>query len=585
MTCFRLLIAFTIAPILAHAQTGWIEVRSEHFAVYTDTTLEKATAVAEDFETRRSTFSEALVPVGARTLPIRVVLLDESQDFLDWLPEPLRDRRKTAYLIAGPGGTFVLARDDAPESLWEDVGHSMGHLLLSRSVLWQPFWLQEGVAEYMRQLGGGRDDEALTREDGFSVAEILTIVPSMNYDDLEEGGVFRRQAYRLLRVLMDAYPQELGAYLNSLQREAGIDSTPHIAPEILEERLFSYQETSLPFSPVPIEVAHQMVPPAELNVVFGDLAFAMGLPNKSRDYYSASSAEGARVGLAVLAKGQPASHRTFVQLVEDFPASGISLYHMGTLESETGSDLSGRIHALELAVDLLPLSGRARAALGRLYAMDGRPGDAIPLLEEAVEKEPELADGFYEILADVHMRLGDYQRATECIEIAALLPHSDPTSLEHYDRLVPEFYRRMAAHRRSQESGRLEELRREVEALADVVDPRPTPTVEEPAPIGRVAYSISSEPSPNLTGPDVTESPMPAYTAEMRRRGLEGRVVLAIELDRRGRIADISVQASDDGELAQASLDAVRRWRFEPARRGFESTAYSFRLIVNFYIE
>ena len=45
------------------------------------------------------------------------------------------------------------------------------------------------------------------------------------------------------------------------------------------------------------------------------------------------------------------------------------------------------------------------------------------------------------------------------------------------------------------------------------------------------------------------------------------------------------IVSSDDPELAAAVLEAVRRWRFEPARRGFESTSYAFRLTVDFYLE
>ena len=78
---------------------------------------------------------------------------------------------------------------------------------------------------------------------------------------------------------------------------------------------------------------------------------------------------------------------------------------------------------------------------------------------------------------------------------------------------------------------------------------------------------------------------MPDYTDDLRRRGVEGRVVVEIGLDRRGRISDLRVVSSDNEELSGAVVDAVSLWRFDPARRGFESTAYSFRLTVNFYLE
>ena len=69
---------------------------------------------------------------------------------------------------------------------------------------------------------------------------------------------------------------------------------------------------------------------------------------------------------------------------------------------------------------------------------------------------------------------------------------------------------------------------------------------------------------------------MPDYTIDLRRRGVEGRVVLEVDLDRRGRISDLRVRSSEDPELSEAALEAVRTWQFDSARRGFESTTYSF---------
>ncbi len=247
--------------------------------------------------------------------------------------------------------------------------------------------------------------------------------------------------------------------------------------------------------------------------------------------------------------------------------------------------LGRRLLHSERAVELMPLSGRARAELGRLYVLDERPGEAITLVDQALGLEPELGDRFYEILAEAQMSLGDYERAGENIQIASSLPHSDVSSLERYYRLVPDFYRKMETHRRDREADRVEQLRREVEVIADRVDPRPVPVPEAPAPVGRISYSISSGGAAGVTAPPLREAPMPDYTAELRRRGVEGRVVVEVDLDRRGRIADLRVRSSEDPELSASALDAVGRWRFDPARRGFESTEYSFRLTLTFYLE
>ena len=43
--------------------------------------------------------------------------------------------------------------------------------------------------------------------------------------------------------------------------------------------------------------------------------------------------------------------------------------------------------------------------------------------------------------------------------------------------------------------------------------------------------------------------------------------------------------ADGDEPFGLENFDAVGRWRFEPARRGFESTEYSFQLTLTFYLE
>ena len=582
-----LLAGVVFARSTLRAQTAWIALNSEHFLLYTDTNPDKGGRLLEDLEGRYQVFSQVFYPLEPRASRIRVVLIDDRQDFLAWVPEPMKVHNLAAYLLSGSAGPFVLARDSSPESIADAVGHSLGHLLLSRSVLWQPFWLQEGIGEYLRGLGRGSGDDSVSREDGFSLADILTIVPSQNYDDLDEGRVFRLQSYLLLRILLERYPEQFDSYLRLLRSEDGVDATLGAESQSVESDLFQYGADALPFPATAVSSPPRTVPTGERDAMLGDLAASAGFEPRARDFYAGSPSEAARIGLAVLGAGRAGSggRQTFERLVEDFPESGLAHYYLGILEPETDEDLRAQIIALERAVELMPLSGRARAELGRLYVLDERPGEAITLVDQALRLEPELGDRFYEILAEAQMSLGDYERAGENIQIASSLPHSDVSSLERYDRLVPDFYRKMETHRRDREADRVEQLRREVEVIADRVDPRPVPVPEAPASVGRISYSISSGGAAGVTAPPLREAPMPDYTAELRRRGVEGRVVVEVDLDRRGRIADLRVRSSEDPELSASALDAVGRWRFDPARRGFESTEYSFRLTLTFYLE
>jgi protein TonB len=64
-------------------------------------------------------------------------------------------------------------------------------------------------------------------------------------------------------------------------------------------------------------------------------------------------------------------------------------------------------------------------------------------------------------------------------------------------------------------------------------------------------------------------NPKPAYPLTARRRGLQGRVVIAAQVRGDGRCTETRIRHSSGHELLDnAARDAVRRWHFVPARRG-----------------
>jgi protein TonB len=61
-------------------------------------------------------------------------------------------------------------------------------------------------------------------------------------------------------------------------------------------------------------------------------------------------------------------------------------------------------------------------------------------------------------------------------------------------------------------------------------------------------------------------NPKPDYPLEARRRGLQGKVMLRVEVSAAGRPQGVSVIASSGYPvLDRAALAAVERWRFNPA--------------------
>jgi periplasmic protein TonB len=75
----------------------------------------------------------------------------------------------------------------------------------------------------------------------------------------------------------------------------------------------------------------------------------------------------------------------------------------------------------------------------------------------------------------------------------------------------------------------------------------------------------------------------PAYPSSARRLGVQGTTLLSVLVADDGRVAEVVVkQSAGHPDLDQAAADAVRRWRFEPARRGSEAVAMWVLLPVEF---
>jgi TonB family protein len=74
-------------------------------------------------------------------------------------------------------------------------------------------------------------------------------------------------------------------------------------------------------------------------------------------------------------------------------------------------------------------------------------------------------------------------------------------------------------------------------------------------------------PGSGITAPGLLREVRPDYTEEARRRGLEGDVVLEIVVRSDGTVGDIKVLQGLSGGLNQRAIEAVRQWRFSPARR------------------
>jgi len=74
-------------------------------------------------------------------------------------------------------------------------------------------------------------------------------------------------------------------------------------------------------------------------------------------------------------------------------------------------------------------------------------------------------------------------------------------------------------------------------------------------------------PGSGITAPSIIREVKPEYTDDARKRGIEGDVVLEIVVRSDGSVGDVKVLQGLGGGLDRRAIDAVREWRFNPAKR------------------
>lgn len=75
---------------------------------------------------------------------------------------------------------------------------------------------------------------------------------------------------------------------------------------------------------------------------------------------------------------------------------------------------------------------------------------------------------------------------------------------------------------------------------------------------------------------------MPVYPEAALKARVRGYVTLRILVSETGGVADIAVVHAARGDLTKAALEAVRRWRFEPARKAGRPVPGSYTVRIPF---
>ena len=96
--------------------------------------------------------------------------------------------------------------------------------------------------------------------------------------------------------------------------------------------------------------------------------------------------------------------------------------------------------------------------------------------------------------------------------------------------------------------------------------------------VGGGAYRVGG----GVSAPRILFAPDPDYSEEARKAKYQGTVVLWVVVGPDGRPRDLRVQRSLGLGLDEKAMEAVRTWKFEPARKDGQPVAVQINVEVNF---
>ena len=88
-----------------------------------------------------------------------------------------------------------------------------------------------------------------------------------------------------------------------------------------------------------------------------------------------------------------------------------------------------------------------------------------------------------------------------------------------------------------------------------------------------------------------TEAPVPVrtvapdYPDELRREGISGLVMVKCQIDEQGNVAGAEVEKSSNAAFEKPAMEAVKKWKFKPAKQDGAPVAIKVSIPIKFVFE
>jgi TonB family protein len=581
------------------AEPKWVEIRSPHFVVASDSSEEEARGVTDQFEKMRTVF-QAIFP-GAEVDPASpiVVLALKSKKDMEAI-EPASYRAEGQIVLAGlflraPEKNYILLRLNAPGlHPYAAIYHEYTHLVWGRSGEWLPLWLNEGWAQFYQNteiheneavIGGlAIKDIYSLRENKLLPLETLFSIDATSpyYHKEHEGSIFYAESWALTHYLKmkdrSDGTDHLGDYVKAVgQKVDPVTAATQAFGDLrqLQAELEKYvdQDTFSSYSaPVNLSADPARFDKREMTVTESDALLADVLAYNGR-YGDADTLLDAVLRddpgnvLAHETKGfmafkhddLPEARKWYQQAVKLNSGSYLAHYYFAVIAMRSAAPKEEDATQVEASLrDAIKIKPSFGPAYDQLAVFFGKRQKNLPeartLSQRAVELEPGSAS-FRLNAGNVLMELNKTSEGVAMLESALKLA-STPEEAAQIGNVLQNARQYQTAHQQIEKANR--------------------------AAFGALGKTAPANPNVRLTPPRPTYMPDPQYSDKAKDAKREGVCVLQMMVDADGKPQNIKVTHPLGLGLDEEAIKALRTWRFEPARRYGKAVSYPFMVKMTF---
>ncbi len=430
---FRVISGFTFLLIFSTTMFGssseqqhWMEVRSNHFVVLTDSDVKHARDVAYRFEQMRYVFGAVMQKSTVNLpVPLQIIGFRSRAELLQYAPlyqgKPVD---MAGFFEASPDRDFIAL--DLSADNWSTALHEYTHALVHANFPPVPAWFDEGLAEYFAtlkitnnglEIGNISDANraALTNMPWMNLEELLLVQTSSDlYNQRQGRAIFYAQSWLLVHYLMSK--QRLPDLFNYLQLTQikqvpvndAIQQAFNMTADEFEKTLREYAKGPLTVQRMqPLVLDFSGFPFNKVDIATGNAKFA-DLHAHSRDYRQ--QAEGELKEVLRTDPQNPVANRALAYIYIDSKDYEKAAECIRTAMAAAPRDPEPHYLAALLMKDKAQAEGQ-------------QPGSAVAMereLEAAIGLYPEYADA-YDLLAYAYALEQRYPQAISSAQKAVQL--------------------------------------------------------------------------------------------------------------------------------------------------------------------